>query len=58
MALCRKGSGKHGGQTTLAEAMAHDWAFAARATKDLDLWTSALQLLFDTDTVTEAKTEI
>ena len=30
-------------QTTLAEAMAHDQAFAAKATKDLDLWTSALQ---------------
>ena len=42
----------------LAEATAHNWAFAAKATKDLDLWTSALQLLFDTDAVTEAKMEI
>ena len=45
-------------QTTLVEAMAHDWAFAAKATKDLDLWTSALQPLFDTNAVTEAKMEI
>ena len=42
-------------QTTLAEATAHDWAFA---TKDLDLWTSALQPLFDTDAVPEAEMEI
>ena len=45
-------------QTTLVEATAHDWAFAARAAKDLDLWTSALQLLFDTNAVAEAKMEI
>ena len=38
-------------QKTLAEAMAHDRAFATKATKDLDLWTSALQPLFDTDAV-------
>ena len=44
-------------QTTLAEAMAHDWAFAAKAAKDLDLWTSALQPLFDTNAVPEAEME-
>ena len=44
-------------QTTLAEATAHDWAFAAKAAKDLDLWSSALQPLFDTDAVLEAKME-
>ena len=44
-------------QTTLADAMAHDRAFAAKATKDLDLWTSALQLLFDVDAVPEAEME-
>ena len=42
---------------TLAEATAHDRAFAAKATKDLDLWTSALHPLFDTDAVLEAKME-
>ena len=42
----------------LAEATAHDQAFPAKAAKDLDLWTSALQPLFDTDTVTEAEMEI
>ena len=45
-------------QKTLAEVMAHDRAFAAKAAKDLDLWTSALQPLFDTDTVTDAEMEI
>ena len=45
-------------QKTLAEVMAHDQAFAAKAVKDLDLWTSALQPLFDTDTVMEAEMEI
>ena len=45
-------------QTTLVEAMAHDWAFAAKAAKDLDLWTSALQPLFNTDAVPEAEMEI
>ena len=44
-------------QTTLAEATAHDLVFAAKAAKDLDLWTSALQPLFDTDAVPEAKME-
>ena len=42
-------------QTMLAEAMSHDWAFTAKAAKDLDLWTSALQPLFDTDAVPEAE---
>ena len=45
-------------QKMLAEVTAHDRAFAAKAAKDLDLWTSALQLLFDTNTVTEAEMEI
>ena len=45
-------------QTMLAEATAHDRAFTAKAAKDLDLWTSALQPLFDTDAVTEAEMEI
>ena len=44
-------------QTTQAEATSHNQAFAAKATKDLDLWTSALQLLFDTDAVPEAEME-
>ena len=44
-------------QTTLAKAMAHDRAFAAKAAKDVDLWTSALQPLFDTDAVPEAEME-
>ena len=33
-------------QTMLAEATAHNWAFAAKAAKDLDLWASALQPFF------------
>ena len=45
-------------QTMLAEATAHDRAFAAKAAKDLDLWTSALQPLFDTNAVPEAEMEI
>ena len=45
-------------QMTLVEATAHNRAFAAKAAKDLDLWTSALQLLFDTDAVPEAEMEI
>ena len=45
-------------QTMLVEAMAHNRAFAAKAAKDLDLWTSALQLLFNTDAVPEAEMEI
>ena len=44
-------------QTTLVEATAHNRAFAAKAAKDLDLWTSALQPLFDTNAVPEAKME-
>ena len=43
---------------TLVEAMAHDRAFATKAAKDLDLWTSALQLLFNTNAVMEAEMEI
>ena len=45
-------------QMTLAEATAHNRAFATKAAKDLDLWTSALQLLFDTDAAMEAEMEI
>ena len=45
-------------QTTLAEDTAHDQTFAAKATKDLDLWISALQPLFDTDAVMEAEMEV
>ena len=44
-------------QKTLQEATAHDRAFTAKATQDLDLWTSALQPLFDTDDVSEADME-
>ena len=44
-------------QVMLAEAMSHDRAFAAKAAKDLDLWTSALQPLFDTNAVPEAEME-
>ena len=44
-------------QTTLAEATSHDQAFAAKATKDLDLWTSDLQPLFNTDAVPETEME-
>ena len=44
-------------QKTIEEATAHDWAFTAKAAKDLDLWTLALQLLFDTDEVSEANME-
>ena len=44
-------------QTMLAEATAHNRAFATKAAKDLDLWTSALQPLFDTDAVPEAEME-
>ena len=42
---------------TLLEATAHDWAFTAKAAQDLDLWTSALQPLFDNDDVSEADME-
>ena len=44
-------------QKTLQEATAHDWVFTAKATQDLDLWTSALQPLFDTNIVSEANME-
>ena len=44
-------------QTTLAEAMVHDWTFAAKAAEDLDLLTSALQPLFDTNSIPEAEME-
>ena len=44
-------------QRTLLEATAHDWAFTAKATQDLDLWTSALQPLFDNDNISEADME-
>ena len=44
-------------QKTLLEATAHDRAFAAKATKDLDLWTAALKPLFNTDDVSEANME-
>ena len=44
-------------QTILQEVTAHDWAFTTKAAKDLDLWTSALQLLFDTEEVSEADME-
>ena len=44
-------------QKTIEEATAHDRAFTAKAAKDLDLWTSALQQLFNTDEVTEADME-
>ena len=42
---------------TLVEATSQDRAFAAKAAKDLDLWTSALLPLFNTDAVPEAKME-
>ena len=41
-------------QKTILEATAHDWAFATKAAQDLDLWTSALQPLFNNDEVSEA----
>ena len=41
----------------IQEATAHDRVFTAKAAKDLDLWTSTLQLLFDTDEVSEADME-
>ena len=44
-------------QMMLAEATSHNQAFAAKAAKDLDLWTSALQPLFNTDAVPEAEME-
>ena len=42
---------------TIEDASAHDWAFSAKAAQDLDLWTSALRPIFDTDGVTEADME-
>ena len=44
-------------QKTLLEVTAHDWAFTAKAAQDLDLWTSALQPLFDTNDILEADME-
>ena len=44
-------------QKSLLEATAHNPTCTAKATKDLDLWTAALQLLFDTDNVSEADME-
>ena len=44
-------------QNTLLEATAKDRAFTAKAAKDLGLWTSALQPLFDTDNISEADME-
>ena len=44
-------------QKTIEEVTAHDWAFTAKAAQDLDLWTSALQPLFDTDEILEADME-
>ena len=44
-------------QRTLLEATAHDWAFTAKAAQGLDLWTSALQPLFDNDDISEADME-
>ena len=44
-------------QKTLQEATAHDQAFTTKAAQDLDLWTSALQPLFDTDIISEADME-
>ena len=44
-------------QKTLQEATAHDQAFTAKAARDLDLWTSALQPLFDTGNISEADME-
>ena len=44
-------------QKTLLEATAQDRAFTAKAAKDLDLLTSALQPLFDIDNISEADME-
>ena len=44
-------------QKPLLEMTAHDWAFTAKAAQDLDLWTSALQPLFDNNDVSEADVE-
>ena len=44
-------------QSTLLEVTAHDQAFTAKATQDLDLWTSALQPLFDNDDILQANME-
>ena len=41
-------------QKALLEATAHDRAFTAKATQDMDSWTSALQPLFDNDDISEA----
>ena len=44
-------------QKTLLEVTAQDRALTAKAAKDLDLWTSALQPLFDTNSISEADIE-
>ena len=44
-------------QKALLEAIAHDRAFATKAAQDLDLWTSALQPLFDDDDISETDME-
>ena len=44
-------------QKALLEVTAHDRAFTAKVAQDLDLWTSALQPLFDNDDILEANTE-
>ena len=44
-------------QKIIEEVTAHDRAFTAKVAKDLDLLTSALQPLFDTDEVLEADME-
>ena len=42
----------------IEDATAHNRAFTTKAAQDLDLWTSALQPIFDTDRVTDADMEI
>ena len=44
-------------QKALLEATAHDWAFTTKAAQDWDLWTSALQPIFDNDDISEADME-
>ena len=38
----------------IQDAMAHDWALTTKATQDLDLWTSALWPILDSEGVSEA----
>ena len=44
-------------QKTIQEVTVHDRAFTAKAAQNLDLWTSAIQPLFETDEVSEADME-